>query len=498
MKYEYKTQPYRHQRLALNKQHNQTEFANLMGPGTGKSKVILDLASYLWAEGELDTLVILSDNGLHRRWITEQVPTHVPDWVAYESAAWRTGTVNKELAEAEVRCKKGSGRLLIVAINTELMSHPSGGKLVRDLLRGRESMLVLDESQRIKVPSSKRTKAIWSVGLHAKFRRIATGTSVTRGLEDLYSQFRFLNKALIGADTYTAFKGEYCNVVIPKIWVDDGAGGRRQVDAAYSKIVSYRNVDQLQAKIAPYSFVCELEDCVDMPERVTEKLPIPLTPEQKRLYKQLTDVYIAELKSGKVSEAPLAIQRLQKYMQIAAGHVTLKDDPARWEAVPTRRIEACLERFDMVLPRQVIIWCAWQADVEQLYTAFKKAGHQPTTYYGGVLSSTQAVRDRNLDAFKAGHANPLIATSSSGGAGLTINEATVTFLYSYDFDLEHWTQLRARNYRIGQGHKCLEYVAYAPGSADVRCLSVLDRKQDIAKIMQDPNVFKEWLLDQPD
>ena len=82
--YDFKTKPFDHQRKAFYMSRDKKAFALLMEQGTGKTKVIIDNAAYLYGKGEITALVVIAPNGVHRNWIRE-VNTHMPDWCPRKS-----------------------------------------------------------------------------------------------------------------------------------------------------------------------------------------------------------------------------------------------------------------------------------------------------------------------------------------------------------------------------------------------------------------------------
>ena len=109
---------------------------------------------------------------------------------------------------------------------------------MQKILLANDVMLVVDESSRIKRPSAKRTKIITKFSKYAKYKRIMTGTPVTKGAEDVYSQFKFLDPNILGYDSFYSFKARYCVM-----------GGYES-----KQIVSYQNINELTQSIQGHSF----------------------------------------------------------------------------------------------------------------------------------------------------------------------------------------------------------------------------------------------------
>ena len=72
-------------------------------------------------------------------------------------------------------------------MNVEAFSTKKGLEFATKFLRCHKSIMAVDESTTIKTPTAKRTKAICAIGKFAKYRRILTGSPVTKSPLDLYT-----------------------------------------------------------------------------------------------------------------------------------------------------------------------------------------------------------------------------------------------------------------------------------------------------------------------
>jgi hypothetical protein len=437
--------------------------AVLMDPGMGKTKVNLDTAGHAYTEGEIDMVLAVAPNGVHEVW-PEEAALHLG--VDHVAAAYRSGTVNNPIKDV----LRSKGKLKIVSINIESLSHKSGLSMARELMEGRRVLLIVDEAQKIRTPSSARTRNIWKLGEMAVMRRIASGTIIVRGLENLYAPYRFLHWQIINCRTFTEFKSLFC--------VERGP---------FHEIVGYRNQDELMARIGQRTFFA-YEDEMGLEAPVVSNRYVALSSEQQRLYAELRKTYMAELRSGALVEAPLAITRLQKFQQLIGGHLRL--DTGGWEPVPAPRLD---DTVDVVgnMPSKTLVWGQWQPDILQLSEKFDKAGISHVTYYGG---NTPTQNRENLAKFKSDPSvHAFLATQSSGGAGLTINEAKRTVNFTHTFNTEHAWQARKRNHRLGQDEQIHVVNMVAKGTVDVKLLMSGQKKWDIASLLRNPALMEAWL-----
>ena len=86
MPYLFKTDPYDHQLEVLDISSEREAFALFMDMGTGKTKVIIDTATYLYGLGLIDAVVVAAPNGVHRNWVLNEIPAHTPDEIDYKAA----------------------------------------------------------------------------------------------------------------------------------------------------------------------------------------------------------------------------------------------------------------------------------------------------------------------------------------------------------------------------------------------------------------------------
>lgn len=214
--YIWKTDPYDHQREVFLRSRSLEEFALLMGMGTGKTKVSLDTAAYNYQHGTIDFLVVIAPNGVHRNWVSREIPAHLPEWTNYRAAVWASYMKKKENQAVEDLFDQEFTGLRIIALNIEAFKDSTtckAAKVVRKICNAYKVMMVIDESSKIKTPGAKRTKALINLGKHAVLRRILTGTPVTNSPLDIFSQFRFLGDSL-GFDNFYSFKHYFGKSVV--------------------------------------------------------------------------------------------------------------------------------------------------------------------------------------------------------------------------------------------------------------------------------------------
>lgn len=463
----FKTVPFEHQRKAFYISRDKQSFAYLLEQGTGKTKVTIDNAAYLYAGGKINCLVVIAPNGVHRNWLKE-IDIHLPDWCPRETVFYRSG-MNKKEQDRFDEVSMAKDCLRVFTFNVEAFSSPKAIYHMQKILLANDIMMVVDESTRIKTPGAKRTKAITKFGKLAKYRRILTGTPVTKGAEDAYSQFKFLDPNILGYDSYYSFKARYCVM-----------GGYEQ-----KQIVSYQNTDELVRSIDSHSFRVLKKDCLDLPDKIYQRHYVDMSEKQRKLYTTMKKSFVAEL-GGETIEAPEAITRLLRMQQILCGWFPTEDGI---EAIDDKnpRIEA-LKDILSGINSKTIIWARFKADIRAIE---KLLGDQAVSYHGDVST------DARVDAIERFQNDPkiryFVGTPQAGGTGITLTAAEYAIYYSNSFDLEQRLQSEDRCHRIGTKTNVTYIDIECQKSIDSKIIKALRDKKSIADmITKDPmSIFLE-------
>lgn len=458
----FKTKPFEHQRKAFYMSRDKESFALLMEQGTGKTKVIIDNAAYLYGAGKINCLVVIAPNGVHRNWIRKEIPEHMPDWCHRETAYYYAGMRKKDV-EAFEEVMVAQECLKIFSFNVEAFVSKNAVDLINKIMLANDVLLVVDESSRIKRPSTKRTKVITKLSSLAKYRRIMTGTPVTKGPEDVYSQFKFLDPQILGYESFYSFKARYCIM---------GGYENRQ-------IVSYQNVDELTKNIEGHSFRVLKKDCLDLPDKIYQRYPIELSAKQRKLYDQMRKQYIAELDGDQI-DAPAAITRLLRLQQIVCGWF-----PSETDVKPiddkNLRLQALLDILSDI-DSKVIIWARFKADLRAIE---RELGSSAVSYHGDISNDDRAnAVDRFQNDPKIRY---FIGQPQSGGIGLTLTAANYAVYYSNSFDLETRLQSEDRCHRIGTKNNVTYIDLESPKTIDTKIIKALRSKKNLADVVtKDP------------
>jgi SNF2 family DNA or RNA helicase len=490
--FDFKTEPYAHQREVFHLARDRDNFAFLMGMGTGKTKVTIDNAAWLWAQGEIAALVVIAPNGVHRNWILREVPAHMPEWTDYRPAIWASTLKAAERKALDWLWKEGRG-LRVISMNIEAFGQGMKGKAAKylaQILNTFPTMIAIDESSKIKTPGVKRTKTLITLGKRAAYRRILTGTPITNGPLDAYAQFAFLDRGILGFDNFYSFKHHYAEWVRKRgMHVDPRTGQRKE----YEELVTYRNLDELVSNIQAHSFRITKDQCLDLPEKVFERRPVDLTAEQKKLYNDIRKRALYDLGKGEITVQNV-LTKLLRLQQVLGGFI-----PAD-EGMPAQPIPGANPRIESLLGAieesagdgKIIIWARFRAELEAITARLKKdfGPKSVVAYHGGVDKHDREIA---IDRFQNDSACQFfVGQQHSGGYGLTLTAATTVIYYSNDFSLEARLQSEDRAHRIGQKHNVTYIDIEAEGTVDTKIINALRSKKNIADEITKDNPG-EWL-----
>ena len=477
--YKFKTKPYEHQLKALEKSWASDTFALFMEMGTGKSKVLVDNIAMLYDRGAIKGALIVAPKGVYKNWDAIEFPTHMPDHVEHTKVLWEANITKKKQMELDTLFDD-KGDLKILIMNVEAFSTQKGVDFARRFLNifvGR-ALIGIDESTTIKSPTAKRTKNILKIGELAKYRRILTGSPVTKSPLDLYTQCKFLDPFHLDEASYYAFRARYANMVKRNF------GGR-----SVQLVTSYRRLDELAAKLEKFSYRVLKEDCLDLPPKVFTTRIVELSDEQKEMYKTMKHAAIAE-HQGKIMSSMSALTTLLRLHQITCG--TFKADDDTITHLKNNRVQALMDCLEEV-EGKVIIWATYREDIKKIVESLKKAYGEASTveYHGGVDST---LRQKNIALFqeKNGLARYFVGNAQTGGYGITLTAANTVIYFSNSYDLEKRLQSEDRAHRIGQTGSVTYVDLVAEKTIDERIIKSLKSKINIANEIMGEDI-KDWI-----
>jgi SNF2 family DNA or RNA helicase len=456
--------------------------------GTGKTKLQIDNAAYLFMKGEINGLFVIAPNGVHRNWVMEEIPAHMPESLLGKCRShWYAGSRHASVShrrEVERLLDHPKSGLATLAMSFDSMMTDHGREVAKKFLTSRRCLYIVDEARRIKDPSAKRTKRILSSAPYAPYRRVLNGTPIANGPFDVYSQIMFLDADFWnrnGIGSFAGFRTMFATFRPIKV------GGGRTVNV----VDSYRNLELLSSLIDQICTRVTKEDVLDLPPKLFSVRKFDLTPEQDRAYQNLTNDFMSVVDtpegSGLVS-APLALVRLLRLQQVTCGYLPT-DDPDRVMVdigVSNPRLELLREIVEDI-PHKAIIWTRFTRDTDKIC---EMLGDKAVRYDGSVDDDGRAEAIRKFQ--KSEEAQFFVANPQAAGEGLTLHAAKTVIYYSHSFNLAERLQSEDRAHRIGQTSPVQYIDLVADGTVDEHIVETLRDKLDIASQITGDRL-RDWL-----
>jgi SNF2 family DNA or RNA helicase len=505
-KYEYKTKPYQHQIDVLRKCWNMEVYALFLEMGTGKTKIVLDNACALYLQGKIDSLMVMAPKGTYLNW-RDEVAIHVPDYIDYCLAWWTPYPNSEELHRLQVQMNDSS-HFHIMLVNIEAMqtknkAKSKGQKYVWNWLHTHKPMVAVDESTTIKNPTASRTKAVLELAPLAKYRRIMSGNPLPNGLLDLWSQCAFLGTKYLGWDSFYAFKHHYAILKRRNTGATNGKGN----PIFHDQVIGYCDElieKELLPRLEIFSSKIRKEDCLDLPEKIYQKIEIKLSDEQEKLYKQMSKHAMAvyEDESGRLGHVSVTtvISLMLRLHQISCGFVTLHRETGEYldpdeevlrhekiiQDLPNERMSTLLQQIEEI-DGKVVIWAHYVHNIQTIIKELKKVyGDEAVCgYYGAIKSNDREIYRKRFQDPR----DPLrfFVANKAGAYGINLTESSNVFYFANTFDLDVRMQSEDRNHRIGQ-RKAVSYIdIIAKKTIDEKIVEALKKKVKLVDLVMGSN-----------
>lgn len=517
---------YQHQQKALDRYKDKAEIPLFFDPGTGKTRTSLLIAEEKYNKGEIDAVLVIAPNGVHKQWALQEIPK----WMSHvdTTVQWRK---NKKLFFVE-------GKLNIVCTNIEQFSTKTKYLDYVEWVNSHRTFIILDEATRIKNPKAirtqrllyefnkvvKRGKTILSTEPKTVARAILTGTPVTNGPFDVWSMFEFLRPGYFGVNWY-GFQNKYgmfhaiqVNGRPIRILINEeswrgikNCTSYEMAHALFEVTLStydiikqqdtyqgpFKNVEQLKQKMLEIAMFVKIEDCIDMPERTYNRKLLDMSSEQKRVYNEM-EKYLLTTYKDEVVEAKTKLSSYIRLQQIASGFVSSEQLPeGELEDPPpnkitwfddTPKLDQLLVDIEEVVGSvenptgQCIIVCHFSAEADRIFNTLEKAGYKCCLQTGWKKVGT-------LEAFQQNKFPILVANIRVISMGFNLQEyCNHMIFYSNTFSLEDRIQVEARIYRSGQKNRCI-YLDYVMNDTiDMKIYAALKQKKQLADYIRDTSL----------
>ena len=441
--------------------------------GTGKTFAAIHLSMARWLGDQIDAVVIVCPSTLRKTWEKEfaKYATRPYDFRIHEP---------KSRAYAEFCKEQPKKHLQVLAVSVEGLGISKGlyDSVCQFFAGGRRVMLICDESSRIKNPDANRTERAIDLARAATYRIILNGTPIAVGIQDLWSQYEFLDPNIIGMGDYWAFKTRY--IVM---------GGYEN-----KQVVGVQNVEELMTALLPYT--CEVsKEVLNLPPKIPMERIVTMTPEQRRL------IRLVVKGADNDPDAPMikvdnALEKMLRCRQIVGGwlpraHATEKTIDGVVVQVVNTVLEPLAEnpKMESLLAliednfngSKFIIWTTFTHEIEAIEHRLGVLYGQRSvcSYYGDTaMDERSAIEDRycNDSSLRFFVGNPAAA-----GLGLTLisGENDVMVYYSGTNAYIDRAQSEDRAHRIGQANSVAVVDIFAEKTVDDIIAASIRDKMDV-------------------
>jgi len=441
--------PFSHQIKAFQVGTTVDQAGLLMEQGTGKTLSAICIAGHRYLKGQIKRLLIVAPLSVTSVWKEEFAKVASFPYELHTPVEIRKNDV--------IRFEPN--RLHIMVINYE-----STWRMIDRILKWKPEMIIADESQKIKNGRAKQSKALIQIGDQAKYKLILSGTPITQGPLDVWSQYRFLNHNIFGK-RFLKFRDRYARM--------GGYGGY--------KVLGYENLEELAKKAHSIAYRVTKAEALDLPPQIDQTVKVQLEPEAEKLYKRMEKDFIIKFSEDKTVTAPIILTQLLRLQQMTGGFIPLdeSDEIKQISSAKVQMVEELLD--DLPHNKKVVIFCRFIPEIEAIAEIAEKLGRKYRTLTGKTKDRAEA----RLAFQEDPQVTVMIAQIQTGGLGITLTSADTVIFYSTTFSFADYDQAKSRVHRIGQSSKVTYIHILADNTVDEDILNILRSKGDMAKLIVD-------------
>jgi len=368
--------------------------------------------------------------------------------------SWRDQT-KKFRPSLSVNLFHGANRKHVKDVDITLTSYAIA-RLDQEALSAQNwDTIIIDEAQMIKNAESQTARAVFS--LTGEFRLALTGTPVENRLEDLWSQFQFVNPGLLGSRT--DFQEEF----VQPITSGDPNRGKK-----------------LRTRIRPFLLRRLKRDVApELPPRTETVLHTELSTSERELYESVLAAtkrdIILKLETPASGVSMMAVLEALLRLRQACCHPALL--PGQ-KADTSSKAELLLETLEQSFEsgHRALVFSQWTSLLDQLQPLFDARAWKYSR-----LDGTTRDRDAIVKEFQDPNGPQVMLISlKAGGVGLTLTAADHVFILDPWWNPAVEDQAADRAHRIGQTNPVLIHRLVAKNTIEERILELQSRKRELA------------------
>ena len=327
-------------------------------------------------------------------------------------------------------------------------------------------MVVLDEAQAIKSPDAKATRAVCQ--LEARHRVCLSGTPIENNLDELWSQFAFLQPGLLG----------------------DRKSFTKRFRSPIEKEGDPLRRSQLTRRIRPFILRrTKAEVATELPPKETILRHINLGADQRELYDTIRATLHDSVRDQLSELGPnqgrfVVLNALLKLRQACCDPRLVKLASGQSEAA-SAKLDTLMEMIGGMLPegRRILVFSQFTSMLDLIKPRLVEAGHKFVELRGDTRDRAEPVR-----AFQAEEVPLFLISLKAGGRGLNLTAADTVIHYDPWWNPAVEDQASDRAHRIGQKRSVFIYKLIAADTVEERIIHLQQRKAELAGLAFDAEV----------
>lgn len=444
--FQMKTKPWAHQLKALEYLYPRDRGALYTVPGSGKTKVMIDL---IVNRGWKRVLIVAPKVPCKDVWVDEiQLHSSIPK-ESIILLSEMSGEEKAAILKSYKKPTKDEGVTVFICNYDSVWREPA--RRVWFYASLALDCVICDESHKIKSPGSKCSAFLSQLGNKVQCCYAMTGTPMAERPEDVYAQYRFIDRSIFGTN-FGKFQERYVNIDIV------ASAGKNYI--IKDKKQPYKNLDELREKM--FSCAFSMPPTFKLPETNSMVVEVPMPEKVCDLYKELREEGATELGQGYLTIDNILTQSV-RLQQVTSGYLALEDDEGnKWlERISTYRRTALL-RYLRGIPESepVVVFAKFRKDL----LSVRKVAERMGCGYSEVSGS-----ENTLAEWKQGKTRIIGVQYGSGAEGINLTRSHICVFYSLDASLAKYDQAVKRIHRPGQKKPCLyvHFVATMPNTRTV-------------------------------
>ena len=424
-------------------------------PGTGKTLSALWAADYLMNRGDVRRVLILCPLSImHSAWMGD-----IGNSIIHRSA------VVAHHAQSSRRIEMIQQKYEIVIANYD------GLNLIANEINndGRFDLVIVDEANAYKNPSTRRWKALASIIKPETYLWMMTGTPASQSPVDAYGLARLVNPN--GVPKFqTAWRDKVMNKITMFKWAPK-PDAREKVFMALQPAIRFSKAQ-----------------CLDLPPVITVTREVPMTPQQNKYYRLLKEQMLAQA-AGETISAVNAGVVVSKLLQISCGAAYTDDrEVVEFDAAP--RLSVLGEILEET-SRKVIIFALFRSSIDTIVTHLTKQGYGVGQIHGDV---TATKRGQIINDFQTtDNIRVLVLQPQATAHGITLTAADTVVFFGPLMSVEQYVQCIARADRKGQDSDKVTVVHIESSPIEKKLFKAMNTKVNDSILLTD--MFAEELRD---